>query len=168
MGLILIWIWSAWQLKSGSVTFGELQLKLTLYVRCVPCGWLDLYLSGFEFDPRPLLLAFQLGLSTPPQWSVLPPHSPTLNAEYASCLRYFVKTALVLSCDFCLEHWRTHKGREGWVLLYQKNFFRSYHKFTNKSWSNFILRYFDWALTSKTQPNFSISTKLEIQNLDQT
>ena len=38
---------------------------------------------------------------------------------------------------------RRHKGREGWVLLYQKNFFRSYHKFTNNSWSNFILRYFD-------------------------
>ena len=36
---------------------------------------------------------------------------------------------------------------------YQSNFFWSYHKFSNKSWSNFILR---------------ISTKHQLQNLNQT
>ena len=94
--------------------------------------------------PKASVASFSIGaVHASSSYVVLPPHSPTLNADYASCLRCFVKTALVLSCDFCLNHWQRHKGREGWVLLYQKNFFRSYHKFTNKSWSNFILRYFD-------------------------
>ena len=50
---------------------------------------------------------------------------------------------------------------------YQSNFFRSYHKFSNKSWSEFIF-YLDQAATSKPQPNISISTKLKLQNLNQT
>ena len=44
----------------------------------------------------------------------------------------------------------------------QSNLFRSYHKFLHKSWSDFIFR------ISTRHQMISISTKLKIQNLDQT
>ena len=41
---------------------------------------------------------------------------------------------------------------QGWSSAYQSNLFRSYHKFKNRPWSNFIFR---------------TSTKHQLQNLDQ-
>ena len=45
---------------------------------------------------------------------------------------------------------------------YQSNLFRSYHKFKNKSWSNFIFRSVS---ASKSQPNIGLLTKLKIRNM---
>ena len=55
---------------------------------------------------------------------------------------------------------------------YQSNFFRSYHKFLHKSWSNFVFR-----ISTKHQlnlnfkilikPSFRISTKIKLHNLNQ-
>ena len=50
-----------------------------------------------------------------------------------------------------IKHCQRLNEPEGWV--FQRNFFRSYRKFKNKSWSNFI---------------FIVSTKHQLQNINQT
>ena len=61
-----------------------------------------------------------------------------------------------LSCSLIEKQLKTlPKAQQprGLSSAYQSNLFRSYHKFKHKSWSNFI---------------FIISTKHQLQNLDQT
>ena len=74
------------------------------------------------------------------------------------------------------KHCQRHNG--GLSSGYQSNFFWSYHKFSNKSWSDFIFKILTKQLlqdlnqisAAKYWLNFSfkISPELQLQNLDQT
>ena len=108
-------------------------------------------------------------------------------------LRFAPDVLLGRKSHIILERYDAHKGAPNWPNLncgqswilyetlpkaqrtrglssgYQSNFFRSYHKFSNNSLSDFIIIFsLNQASISKPQSNISISTKLKLQNLDQT
>ena len=67
-----------------------------------------------------------------------------------------------------LKHCQRQNGPEGWVQLTKVYLFMSYHKIKHKYWLFFFLQNIDHASISKSRPNISVSTKLRIQNIDQT
>ena len=81
-----------------------------------------------------------------------------------------ISTSVIPVSYFGIAHGKTlpkAQRTRGLSSAYQSNLFRSYHKFT-QILIKFHFQNTDHTSTSKSRPNIGISTKLKIQNIDQT